>query len=177
MALSDSTAALLPPAHAPARAARRARLLRLRPAAGCERRRPAARSPVDEAGARAVPAQRLRAQVLAEQGEAEHRSVAVAFVRFSGTDDAGPHRRARRPSPRRSTSACATCSAATDEHDVTFFETDIDRDGGKVMLVAGAPRSSGRDEERMLRAVRAVMDRAGVLPAEDRGQPRQRLRR
>ncbi len=46
-----------------------------------------------------------------------------------------------------------TVQRATDDHGVTFFETDIDRDGGKIMLVAGAPRSDGHDEERMLRTV------------------------
>jgi class 3 adenylate cyclase/tetratricopeptide (TPR) repeat protein len=104
----------------------------------------------------------LRQQVLAAPGEAEHRSVAVAFVRFSGTDDL-----ARSDGVRGVADALDECvrsvqSAAAD-HGVTFFETDIDQDGGKIMLVAGAPRSAGRDEERMLRAVRSVMDRAGAL--------------
>ena len=51
-----------------------------------------------------------------------------------------------------------TVQRATDDHGVTFFETDIDRDGGKIMLVAGAPRSNGHDEERMLRTARQIMD-------------------
>jgi class 3 adenylate cyclase len=53
---------------------------------------------------------------------------------------------------------------ATSHHGVTFFETDINRDGGKIMLTAGAPRSSDHDEEWMLRAARRIMDRVGVLP-------------
>jgi class 3 adenylate cyclase/tetratricopeptide (TPR) repeat protein len=105
----------------------------------------------------------VRAQVLAERGEAEHRCVTVAFVRFSGTDQL-----ARTHGTSAVAEALDQCvrnlQHATAEHHVTFFETDIDRDGGKVMLVAGAPRSSGHDEERMLRAVRAVMEHAGVLP-------------
>ena len=60
--------------------------------------------------------------------------------------------------------SCATCSAPARTHDVTFFETDINRDGGKIMLTAGAPRSAGHDEERMLRVARLVLDRAGRLP-------------
>ena len=44
---------------------------------------------------------------------------------------------------------------------MTFLETDIDKDGFKVMLVSGAPRTRGHDEERMLRTVRSVVD-AGV---------------
>ena len=50
------------------------------------------------------------------------------------------------------------------QHGVTFFETDINRDGGKIMLTAGAPRSLGHDEERMLRAARLIVDRIGELP-------------
>ena len=33
-----------------------------------------------------------------------------------------------------------------------FLESDVDVDGGKLMLVAGAPRMVGDDEERMLLA-------------------------
>ena len=50
------------------------------------------------------------------------------------------------------------------DHQVAFFETDIAPSGGKVMLMAGAPRSSGNDEERMLRAMRAVLDAGSPLP-------------
>ena len=47
---------------------------------------------------------------------------------------------------------------------VTFLESDINRDGGKLMLVAGAP-GGGRDvEDRILGVARLVVDRAGVLP-------------
>ena len=52
---------------------------------------------------------------------------------------------------------------------MTWLESDIDVDGGKIYLAAGAPSSTGADEERMLRALRAVLDgdssltlRAGV---------------
>ena len=33
---------------------------------------------------------------------------------------------------------------AADEHDVTFLGTDIDHDGGKIILVAGVPPAIGR---------------------------------
>ena len=49
-------------------------------------------------------------------------------------------------------------------HGVTFLESDINRNGGKLMLVAGAP-GGGRDvEDRILGVARLVVDRAGVLP-------------
>ncbi len=38
---------------------------------------------------------------------------------------------------------------AVDAQGITFLGTDIDHDGGKVILVAGAPSTSGDDEHRM----------------------------
>jgi predicted ATPase/class 3 adenylate cyclase len=105
----------------------------------------------------------IRAQLLLAPGASEHRRIAVAFVQFSGTDgllkSAGPDATAAALDEcvRNIQHACA-------DHDVTFLESDINRDGGKIMLVAGAPRSSRHDEERMLRAVREIVGRAGTLP-------------
>lgn len=107
--------------------------------------------------------QPIRAHLLAGNAEPEHRTIAVAFVQFSGTDallttdGPGAVAEALDAVVRNVQSACA-------EHDVTFFETDINRDGGKIMLTAGAPRSAGHDEERMLRVARLVLDRMGRLP-------------
>ncbi len=105
----------------------------------------------------------VREHLMAGGGEPEHRTIAVAFVQFSGTDDLlatdGPDALA---------AALDQCirnvQEATERHGVTFFETDINRDGGKIMLVAGAPRSGGRNEERMLLATRLILDRPGQLP-------------
>ena len=105
----------------------------------------------------------IRAHLLSGTGEPEHRPITVAFVQFSGTDEllatAGPEVLAEALDEvvRNVQSACA-------DHDVTFFETDINRDGGKIMLTAGAPRSADHDEERMLRVAQLVLRRAGRLP-------------
>ena len=48
--------------------------------------------------------------------------------------------------------------SAADAEGVTFLGTDIDHDGGKIILVAGVPVSRGDDEGRMLRAVRRIVD-------------------
>ena len=105
----------------------------------------------------------IREQVLAQSGDAEHRTIAVAFVQFSGTDDllvrAGPAALAAALDQ-----VVRNVQDATAQHGVTFFETDINRDGGKIMLTAGAPRSLGHEEERMLRAARLIVDRIGELP-------------
>jgi tetratricopeptide (TPR) repeat protein len=49
-------------------------------------------------------------------------------------------------------------------YEVPFYETDIGKGSIKVLLTAGAPSSTGHDEERMLRALREIMDRPGVVP-------------
>jgi class 3 adenylate cyclase/tetratricopeptide (TPR) repeat protein len=105
----------------------------------------------------------IREHLLAGELEPEHRLITVAFVEFSGTDQLleaeGPEAltEALDAVVRNVQHACA-------DHDVTFFETDINHDGGKIMLTAGAPRSADHDEERMLRVARLVLDRAGALP-------------
>jgi class 3 adenylate cyclase/tetratricopeptide (TPR) repeat protein len=105
----------------------------------------------------------IRTHLLGGSGEPEHRAITVAFVQFSGTDDLlashGPEALADGLDAvvRNVQSACA-------DHDVTFFETDINRDGGKIMLTAGAPRSADHDEDRMLRVARLVLDRADRVP-------------
>ncbi|HEV8420849.1 MAG TPA: adenylate/guanylate cyclase domain-containing protein, partial [Actinomycetota bacterium] len=104
----------------------------------------------------------IRDYLLQGGGEAEHRHVAIAFIEFGGTDAllerSGPValRDALDDLMRSVQEACH-------EHDVSFHETDISKDGGKILLVAGAPKTSGHDEERMLRAVRAIMDRRYAL--------------
>ncbi|HWQ22802.1 MAG TPA: tetratricopeptide repeat protein [Gaiellaceae bacterium] len=111
----------------------------------------------------AVPAP-LRAQLL-EVGplEGEHRHAAIAFVRFTGTDEViateGPAAAAEALDV-----LVRSLQAAADEHRVTFLESDVDRDGGRLVLVSGAPQTHGDDEERLLRTVRAVVDAGVPLP-------------
>ena len=110
----------------------------------------------------ALPAP-IRERVLAGAGEPEHRTIAVGFVQFSGTDDVMV-----RGGPEALGIALDEClrnvQHAAARHGVTFFETDVDADGGKVMLTAGAPRTAGNDDERMLRACRQILDHFGQLP-------------
>ena len=44
--------------------------------------------------------------------------------------------------------------AAAEEHKIAFLASDVDADGGKLILTAGAPSITGDDEERMLLALR-----------------------
>jgi class 3 adenylate cyclase/tetratricopeptide (TPR) repeat protein len=95
--------------------------------------------------------------------EPEHRRVAVAFVHFDGTDEmlAGPGVGA---TAGYLDQLITDIQEAVDARRVTFLGTDIDHDGGKVILVAGAPSTSGDDEDHMLLALRQIMDRDRTPP-------------
>ncbi len=87
----------------------------------------------------------------------EHRPVTIAFIRFEGTDAlierSGPVAAAE--ALHRLVSAV---EAATEEQGVAFLASDVDADGGKLILTAGAPTVTGDDEERMLLALRKIVD-------------------
>jgi class 3 adenylate cyclase/tetratricopeptide (TPR) repeat protein len=111
----------------------------------------------------AVPAP-LRAQLL-EVGplEGEHRNAAIGFIRYQGVDEliqAGGAAAAAEALD----SLVRTIQTAADEHAVTFLESDVDRNGGRIVLIAGAPQTAGDDEERLLRTLRAVVDAAPPFP-------------
>ncbi|HWE82116.1 MAG TPA: adenylate/guanylate cyclase domain-containing protein, partial [Gaiellaceae bacterium] len=112
---------------------------------------------------RAVPAP-LRAQLL-EVGplEGEHRHAAIAFVRFAGIDELIATEGIDSAAGALDSLVRAIQHQA-DEHGVTFLESDVDRDGGRLVLVAGAPQTLGDDEERLLRTVRAALDSSLPLP-------------
>jgi class 3 adenylate cyclase len=105
----------------------------------------------------------VRRHVESGRAEPEHRQAAVAFVHFGGVDEmletSGPEKLAN-ALQRLVTGA----EQVADEHGVTFLETDIDRDGGKIVLVAGAPQTEGEDEERILSTARGIADLETPLP-------------
>jgi class 3 adenylate cyclase/tetratricopeptide (TPR) repeat protein len=105
----------------------------------------------------------IRRHLEAGKGEPEHRQAAVAFVHFGGVDDLlaehGPDELADALEE-----LVTTTQRVADVHGVSFLETDIDKDGGKLILVAGAPQTAGEDEERILRAARAIADANSRLP-------------
>jgi class 3 adenylate cyclase len=105
----------------------------------------------------------IRRHLEAGNAEPEHRQASVAFVHFGGVDDLlaekGPDELADALEE-----LVNTAQRVADEHGVSFLETDIDKDGGKLILVAGAPQTAGEDEERILRAARAIADANSRLP-------------
>ena len=104
----------------------------------------------------------LRASLIAASTP-EHRRATIAFVHFDGTDELI----ATRPLDdvaRDLDQLVTTVQDAADRNGVTFLATDVDRDGGKVILTAGVPSSSGDDERRMLLTVREIIDADVAIP-------------
>jgi class 3 adenylate cyclase/tetratricopeptide (TPR) repeat protein len=104
----------------------------------------------------------VRNHLLTGGDEPEHRQATVAFVHFDGTDalirdDADGAEQALGALVR-------DVQAAADAHGLSFLGTDVDRDGGKVILAAGAPRGGWDDAERMLLALRSVAGPARDIP-------------
>ncbi len=101
--------------------------------------------------------------LLGTSHEPEHRRVVVAFVHFDGIDamvsEGGPG-----VAVEYLNRLVTDVQDAVDTQEVTFLGTDIDYDGGKIILVGGAPSTSGDDEHRMLLALRQVMERARTPP-------------
>lgn len=122
--------------------------------------------------ANAVPA-RVRSELTLGPLEGEHRHAAIGFVRFSGTDTLIANEGAAAAADALD-KLVRTVQAAADEYEVTFLESDIDRNGGRIILVAGAPRTTGEDEERLLRTLRVAVD-AGVPLALHVGASRGRV--
>ena len=105
----------------------------------------------------------------------EHRQVAVGFVAFAGTDALIASGQATELSARLR-AAAASIATICERYGVFLLATDVSRDGGKFIVAAGAPLSRGGDDERMLRAVRDIVDAdPGIEPARRRG-PRLRVR-
>lgn len=95
--------------------------------------------------------------------EPEHRSATIAFVHFDGTDGL-----IEREGPEAAAAALDELvrgvQASVDEHEVCFLGSDVDADGGKLILSAGVPKMVGDDEERMLLALRRIAEADRRLP-------------
>ncbi|MFN0154549.1 MAG: adenylate/guanylate cyclase domain-containing protein, partial [Gaiella sp.] len=113
--------------------------------------------------AQLLPASYTR-ELRGEPADPEHRHVAVAFVEIRNTDEL-----LEREGPEALAVALEERITAIQESclsfDVTFAQTDVSKQAVKAILLAGAPRSAGGDEEEiMLRAARAIVERPGTLP-------------
>ena len=97
----------------------------------------------------------VRAHLAGGQPQPEHRVVTTAFLRFDGVDAllAGEGLEAAADAIEE---LVGDVQAVCDEFEVCFLQSDVDADGGKMTLTAGAPRMVGDDEERMLLALRQI---------------------
>jgi len=105
----------------------------------------------------------VRESLLAGVHEPEHRRVTVAFIHFDGTD-ASIETKGADATALLLDSLMGGVQRCADRQAITFLGTDIDRDGGKIILSAGAPSASEHDEVRMLLALREIMDNHQSLP-------------
>ncbi len=104
----------------------------------------------------------VRAHVMAGGGAPEHRPVTVAFIHFDGTD--ALIERSPAEAAEAMNDLVTIVQRAADQHEVCFLGSDVDSDGGKLILTAGAPKVTGDDEERMLFTARAIMEAEPVVP-------------
>src|SRR5260370_26125553 len=81
--------------------------------------------------------------------ESEHRLATVAFLKYRGVD-----RLLERDGPEHTAAALDTTVSAVqfavDAEGVTFLASDLDDDGGKIVLVTGVPTAGDDDEARVL---------------------------
>jgi class 3 adenylate cyclase/tetratricopeptide (TPR) repeat protein len=105
----------------------------------------------------------VRSHVLGGGEDPEHRRATVAFIHFDETDEYIAHHGMEALAGALHELVSET-QAAVDEQGITFLGSDIDKDGGKLILVAGTPRATENDDERMLRALRRVADARLRLP-------------
>ena len=104
----------------------------------------------------------LRPVLEADTAEAEHRLATVAFLKYSGTDDLVADEPVEAAA--RFAELGRVVGEAADAVGVTWLESDIDVNGGKLYLVAGAPSARGDEEERMLVALRRILDSDLPIP-------------
>ena len=97
--------------------------------------------------------------------DAQHRNVTVAFVKFRGLDallaDQGPEVAAVELER-----LVGDVQAAASRHEVFLLGTDVDKDGGKFLVVGGAPRATGGEEEAVLCVAREILDVERLLAVQ-----------
>ena len=105
----------------------------------------------------------MREHVVGRDPGPEHRLATTAFVQF-GDFDALIQERGALAAAVALDELVRVAQAASTRYGVCFLGSDISPDGGKLLLSAGAPRALGDDEERMVLALRDIVDGAASLP-------------
>lgn len=115
------------------------------------------RAPIPRGGLSELVPRALRETLASPVVESEHRMASIAFVKFKGVDELLANDGHERVADQLEHLIEAVQGAA-DKEDVTFLASDIDADGGKVILVSGVPESRHDDEGRLLRAARQIVE-------------------
>ena len=105
----------------------------------------------------------VRSHVLAGGVASEHRPVTIAFLKFEGMD-ALIAEQGTEAAAEALDKLVTVVEQATEAQDVALLASDLDGNGGKLILTAGAPKVTGDDEERMLLAVRRILDAELPIP-------------
>lgn len=111
---------------------------------------------------RAVPVA-LRHQLASGALDSEHRVATIGFLRYRGMDRAIAEEGADGAAARLD-DLVRTVQTAVDDEGVTFLATDIDEDGGKIIIAGGVPVGLDDDEGRVLRAAHSILARDLPLP-------------
>lgn len=93
----------------------------------------------------------------------EHRTAAISFLHFGGLDGVIAQE-GHDGTGRRLDEVVRLVQEAAERYEVCFLDSDIATDGVKIRLSAGAPRVVGDDEERMLVALRQIIEARPPLP-------------
>jgi tetratricopeptide (TPR) repeat protein len=107
----------------------------------------------------------IREHLLAEDENPEHRRITAAFLEFIGSDDLYAREGPEAVGEAVDASVRLVQKAALD-HGVSFFETDVARNAWRIMMIAGAPRNLGGDEDRMLATLRTIVEAELPFPVK-----------
>ena len=107
----------------------------------------------------------VRAHLLGGHTAPEHRTASIAFLQFRGLDELIAGEGAERAALALDELVRMVQDAA-ERYEVCFLDSDISANGGKIRLSAGAPRVVGDDEERMLLALRRIVDADPPSPVQ-----------
>ena len=105
-----------------------------------------------------------RAHVLLAQERARAPDDHGRLHRHDGHRPAARGARARGARPTALDERMRAIQEAALRYEVPFYETDVGKSSVKALLTAGAPSSTGHDEERMLRTLREIMEQPGLVP-------------
>lgn len=105
----------------------------------------------------------IREVILGGINEGEHRIVTVGFIHFGRVDEGLASGRTDEITEGLE-KLVSDVQSIVQQEDIAFLASDVYPDGGKLILTAGAPLSSGNDEERMFRTLTKIKESRHDFP-------------